>query len=187
MILGMVLVLLVIAYKRATRHYGYLESLGIPVVKPFLCFGSTPTNYHEIDFHELDMKWYRELGKPKTWGYYEGHMPTISTMDPNMIKSIFVKNFDAFRERLTPSLKIPHKYLTLDMTAGEEWKSLRKFLSPTFTSGRLKRMVQPIENQVDKLISHIRGRMEKDVVDLKRCVMILRYVNIKIHNLKYYI
>ena len=159
-ILGLVLVLLVIAYKRATRYYGYLESLGIPVVKPFLCFGSTPINYHDILFHELDMKWYHELGKPKVMGYYEGHMPTISTMDPTMIKNILVKQFDAFRERITPSFKLPHKYLTLDISGGEQWKSLRKFLSATFTSGKLKGMVQPIEHQVDKLINHIRGRME---------------------------
>ena len=52
--LGVVLMLLVIAYKRATRYYGTLESLGIPVVKPFLCFGSVPVNYHEVKFHQ---KW----------------------------------------------------------------------------------------------------------------------------------
>ena len=159
LVLGVVLVILVIAYKRATRFYGTLESLGIPVVKPFLCFGSVPVNYHQVKFHELDMKWYQELGKPKVWGYYEGHMPTLAVVDHTMLKSILVKQFDSFRERMTPNFEIPHKYLSLDAAGGEQWKSQRKFLSSTFTSGRLKGMVQPIEDQVDQLILHISARL----------------------------
>ena len=46
------------------------------------------------------------------------------------------------------------------MARGEQWKSLRKFLSSTFTSARIKKMVQPIEHQVDQLVEHIRGRMK---------------------------
>ena len=160
LLISSILMLIAILYRRASRYYGTLEELGIPVVKPFLCFGSTPPNYHEFRFHELDMKWYKELGKPKVWGYYEGHMPTVAIIDPAVIKSIFVKQFDSFRDRLTPNFVIPHKYLSLDTSGGEQWKSLRKFLSSTFTSGRIKKMVQPIEHQVDQLLQHIRVRME---------------------------
>ena len=105
------------------------------------------------------MKWWHDLGKPKVWGYYEGSAPTIAVIDPAIIKNVFVKQFDSFRERITPNFIIPHKFLTLDMSSGEEWKSLRKFLSSTFTTGRLKKMVQPIENQVDQLIQLVRGRV----------------------------
>ena len=160
-ILSLILVLILIAYKRATRHYGCLESLGIPVVKPFLCFGSTPLNYHETLFHKLDMKWYNDLGKPAAWGYYEGSLPSISVMDPGMIKSILVKHFDSFRDRVASDFKVENKFLTLDIAGGEEWKSLRKFLSVTFSSGKLKAMVHPIEKQVDKLISHLTVRVNE--------------------------
>ena len=159
LLLAAILVFLVILYRRATRYYGTLEALGIPVVKPFLCFGSTPVNYHEFRFHELDMKWYHELGKPKVWGYYEGSHPVIAVIDPAIIKSVFVKQFDSFRERITPDFVVPHKFLTLDLSGGEAWKSLRKFLSSTFTAGRIKKMVQPIDHQVDQLIQHVRGRI----------------------------
>ena len=156
-LLAIILVILVVAYRRATRYYGTLETLGIPVVKPFLCFGSYPLNYHEIKFHELDMQWYHELGKPKAWGYYEGHVPTITVTDPAMLKDILVKQFDAFRNRFTTNFEVPSKYLSLDSSGGKEWKPLRKFLSSTFTSGKIKGMVQPIEHQVDRLLEHIRG------------------------------
>ena len=156
-LVAVILVILVIAYRKATRYYGSLEKLGIPVVKPFLCFGSFPINYHEIKFHELDMKWYQELGKPKAWGYYEGHIPAIVIADPKMLKHVLVKQFDAFRNRFPPTFKVPEKYLSLDSSGDEEWKPLRKFLSATFTSGKIKRMVQPIEHHVDMMIDHIRG------------------------------
>ena len=159
LLLGALLVLLVILYRRATRHYGTLEELGIPVVKPFLCFGSTPVNYHQLKFHELHMKWYHELGKPKVWGYYEGSKPTLAVIDPSIIKNVFVKQFDSFRERINPQFVIPHKFLHLVVSSGEEWKSLRKFLSSTFTTGRIKKMVQPIEHQVDQLIHLVRGKI----------------------------
>ena len=157
-LLAIILVILAIAYKRATRYYGSLETLGIPVVKPFLCFGSIPMNIHDISLHELDMQWYNELGKPKAFGYYEGHLPTIVVMDPALLKSIFVKQFDSFRNRLTPNFKVPSKYLSLDSSGVDEWKPLRKFLSPTFTTGKLKGMIQPMEHEVDQLIAHLRGR-----------------------------
>ena len=90
-LLALILVVLAIAYKKATRHYGSLEELGIPVVKPFLCFGSIPVNIHETSLHELDMQWYNDLGKPKAYGYYEGHLPTIVIADPALLKNILVK------------------------------------------------------------------------------------------------
>ena len=160
LLLSVILVLLAVVYRRATRFYGSLEALGIPVVKPFLCFGSVPIHKHEVKFYEEDIKMHHNLGKPKAWGYYEGSMPTITIMDQAMIKGVIVKHFDAFRERLTPSFHIENRYLSLDSAGGEQWKSLRKFLSATFTSGKIKGMVQPIEHQVDKFIDHIRGQIE---------------------------
>ena len=41
------------------------------------------------------------------------------------------------------------------MSRGEVWRSLRKILSPTFTSGKLKSMLEPIEETVDNLIKHL--------------------------------
>ena len=161
-ILGVILMILVIIYKRATRHYGYLESLGIPVIKPYLCFGSTPLNYHQLNFHSLDLEWYHKLKKPKAWGWYEGSLPTIAVMDPGMIKAIIAKEFDSFRSHQSPSQTIfEDKYLNLfDMQGDDKWKTIRKLLSPTFTSGKLKRMISPIAEQGDKFISHLQARVE---------------------------
>jgi cytochrome P450 family 6 len=54
------------------------------------------------------------------------------------------------------------------MSRGEVWRSLRKILSPTFTSGKLKSMLEPIEETVDNLIKHMGTVAElKTSIDVK--------------------
>ena len=48
------------------------------------------------------------------------------------------------------------------------WRNLRKKLSPTFTSGRLKRMLEPMENVADKFVRHLETCAREGVeVDMK--------------------
>ena len=48
------------------------------------------------------------------------------------------------------------------------WRNLRKKLSPTFTSGKLKRMLEPMENVADKFVRHLETCAREGVeVDMK--------------------
>ena len=49
-------------------------------------------------------------------------------------------------------LQIPEEASTLDVIWGEKWRSLRKSLSPIFSSGKLKGMMEPMADEVDKYI-----------------------------------
>jgi hypothetical protein len=44
--------ILVAIYFYLRRNHGYIENLGIPIVKPFLCFGSPPFLHHKNLTHE---------------------------------------------------------------------------------------------------------------------------------------
>lgn len=58
--------------------------------------------------------------------------------------------------------------LTLDLSGGEKWRALRKALSPTFSSGKLKGMLDLMGTSVDNLISHLTKEVNKNpVVELK--------------------
>ena len=48
--------------------------------------------------------------------------------------------------------QLTEKQLTLDVMHGNIWKNTRKHLSPTFTSGKLKAMMEPIAAEVDKMV-----------------------------------
>ena len=50
---------------------------------------------------------------------------------------------------------------TLDVTKGDLWKSLRKTMSPTFTSGKLKGMLDPMGEVIDTFLAHVDKAAEK--------------------------
>ena len=156
MIVEFVVALLVVGivyfYKSCTKHYGTLEELGIPVIKPFLCFGSGPYWFHKVDLQEFDVQQLKKAGT-KTWGIYEGSTPVVLTVDADLIKEVYIKNFDHFQKRM--EFDVPDKYKTLDLLIGEDWKYVRKTLSPVFTTGKLKTMIDPIQEVADKLIDHL--------------------------------
>ena len=169
LILGCLCCLLVLVYRHLTRFYGSLEALGIPVISPFLCFGSPPFDYHNVQVEKEDEENYKRF-KSLTWGFYWGSLPHLVTMDPVLIKEIFVKQFTNFPQR--EEFHMDDKYLTLDVAGGEKWKAERKMLSPTFTSGKIKMMSKAIIKQSDRLVEHIQFQIKSketdgDVVDMR--------------------
>ena len=59
----------------------------------------------------------------------------------------------------------PHyedKMKTIDLAQGQDWKNIRKTLSPTFTTGKLKAMLEPITEVADKSMKHLDNLVEKN-------------------------
>ena len=87
-------ILIVCLIRKFTKKYGSLEAMGIPVIKPFLCFGSPPFGLHKIVWHKWYLEKHQQLGT--TFGLYNGASPIIITTDPDIIKCVYVKNFEEF-------------------------------------------------------------------------------------------
>ena len=151
--LGLILISFLYILKVLTSTRGIVESFGIPYIKPFLIFGSPPFLFHKIIVSEYFLKPCKELGR--TWGYYNGQTPTIVTIDPDFIKQVTVKQFDNFSMSFAIPPEMPDNQKTLDLSWGDEWKVLRKMLSPTFTSGKLKKMFETIDGLADRSIEHL--------------------------------
>jgi len=87
--------------------------------------------------------------------------------DIKLIKSILVKDFDHFVDRLIstfPTLKADYLFGKMLMTAsGERWKQLRNMLSPTFTTGKIKRMFSIFDQSAKKYIQFIESENQQEI------------------------
>ena len=158
-------VLIVCLIRKFTKNYGSLEAIGIPVIKPFLCFGSPPFGLHKIVWHKWYLEKHQQLGT--TFGLYNGTSPIIITTDPDIIKCVYVKNFEEFGDMVDN----PHyddSMKTIDLAQGEEWKNLRKIMSPTFTSGKLKSMVAPITDVTNKAMNYLDHLDKGEPIEMKK-------------------
>ncbi|XP_060029341.1 cytochrome P450 3A12-like isoform X2 [Erinaceus europaeus] len=100
--------------------------------------------------------------------FYDGRTPVLATMDPDMIKTVLVKEcYSVFTNRrmLGP---VGFMKSAISLSEDEEWKRIRSLLSPAFTSGKLKEMFPIIVQYGDVLVRNLRKEAEKDKpVDLK--------------------
>ena len=139
------------------KNRGYLESIGVPFIKPVLIFGSPPFVPHKITVHDFINQCFKKYGK--TWARYDGREAAIYTIDPHLIKSIMIKNFDNFSDIIDWHLS--DDKITLDLAGGEKWKALRRALSPMFTSAKLKLMFEPLEPILDNLVQYLAKESER--------------------------
>ena len=159
-----VLLLLVILFMR--RTYGTLEKCGIPVIKPSLFLGSDPLMKHKINYLEYDMENTKKYGR--IWGSYDMCEPWVYVAEPKLIKAITVKDFEHFPANLTFGIT-ESKFLTLDAASGQIWKDLRRGLSPTFSSGKIKGMLTLIGSSVDNMVDHLEVvTQDNPVVEVKK-------------------
>ena len=163
-ILVAVLVLLGILFMR--RTYGTLEKVGIPVIKPSLFLGSEPFMKHKVNFLEYDRENFRKYGR--VWGTYDMCEPWVHVADTKLIKAITVKSFEHFTAHWGVGIN-DNKFTTLDQADGQTWKDLRRGLTPTFSSGKIKGMLALIGSSVDNMVDHLEQVTEDNpVVDVKK-------------------
>ena len=104
-----------------------------------------------------------------TYGSYGGRMPVVVTIDFDIIRSVYVKDTETFVSR--------NRFVTGDPTSDdmlnnitdyEKWKNMRSIMSPTFSSGKLKRMVPQISKCAEQMVKHLeKAAKEGKSVDMK--------------------
>ena len=144
-------------YRSATKEFGYFEAQGISGPKPTPFVGNMWGLWRAVlPLHDVELV--RKFGK--VFGYFDGPQPKLWVTDPELIKSIFVRDFDHFVDRrvkiiffisidflsnrkidwqtLDLKSKVIRKMLT--MMRGQEWKDVRSSITPAFTTGKIKRV-----------------------------------------------
>jgi cytochrome P450 len=109
---------------------------------------------------------FNDLLNLRTFGM--GNTPMLTIAEPDLIKQITVKDFHLFRNRR--SNKVSNKYFEKEMTRAldDNWKRLRSIVTPTFTSGKIKKMYHLIRDCTREYLENFeKHAMEGSDADLK--------------------
>ncbi|KAB1263437.1 Cytochrome P450 3A29 [Camelus dromedarius] len=151
---------LVLLYLYGTYSHGHFKKLGIPGPRPLPYFGNVLA-YRKVcvGLWDFDSKCFKKYGK--IWGFYDGQQPVLAITDPEMIKTVLVKEcYSVFTNRRSFGLTGIMKN-AISMAQDEQWKRIRTLLSPSFTSGKLKEMFPIIGQYGDMLVRNMRKEAEK--------------------------
>ncbi|CAG2179633.1 unnamed protein product, partial [Oppiella nova] len=162
-------------YWYLTRNHNYWNKLGVKGPKPIIGFGTVLYQFfREKSYIELD--WIHKYGK--IYGTFEGNEPILTVGEPELIKNILVKDFHVFNYRSTNTIleSKAHPILVNNLLAtnGNQWKRIRSIVSPTFSSGRMKKMFPMIKQCLNELLN----TLEMYANDKKEVDMKLMYENL---------
>ncbi|KAM9362964.1 cytochrome P450 3A30-like [Symphorus nematophorus] len=140
--------------------FGTFEKLGIPGPKPLMYWGTVgrQNNVYYLDDLECAQKYGR------VWGMYEFRRPILAVMDPDMLKTILVKEcFTYFTNRRNFRLN-GELYDAVNIAEDDEWRRIRNILSPSFTSGRIKEMFNIMKHHSRKLTTCLESKVHNEEV-----------------------
>lgn len=123
-------------------------------------------------FSSITFQIYHKFSHVKCFGMYEGFNPILVVRDPDILKNLLIKDFDHFTDkRLMGDQEGSLLKEMLINKTGEEWKILRSIISPTFSSGKMRRMFPLVCDNVKKLInSCLEDGQTKKYINMKdRC------------------
>ncbi|XP_074201850.1 cytochrome P450 3A24-like [Camelus bactrianus] len=148
---------LALLYLYGTYSHGVFKKLGIPGPKPLPVFGNVLA--YKKGIWDFDEECFKKYGK--VWGFYDGGQPVLAILDPDMIKTVLVKEcYSTFtNRRIFGPVGVMKNAVTL--AEDEQWKRTRILLSPSFTSGKLKEMFPIIGQYGDVLLRNLRREAEK--------------------------
>lgn len=132
---------LLLAWLYIQHAYGYWKRRGVPYLKPTFPFGSFAKGIlQKISIDDQIKEIYDSTSEPFI-GVYSLLRPVLVMRDPELVRTILVKDFENFSSRgwyvndgVDP---MAHNMLVQN---GESWRNFRTKLAPTFTTGKLKAM-----------------------------------------------
>jgi len=138
-----ILIASICLYYFVLRKLSYFERLKIPHVQPIPLLGNmAPFIFRRVSYMELLQRMYNFFPDAKYFGFYDFTTPIFVIRDPDLFSMIAIKQFDNFcdhRSFINETLD-PIASKNLFDLRGDHWREMRKLLSPSFTSSKMKMM-----------------------------------------------
>ncbi|KAK9540652.1 hypothetical protein VZT92_003092 [Zoarces viviparus] len=140
--------------------HGIFEKLGIPGPKPYIYWGTIGRNH--LVYYEDDNLSAKKYGR--VWGLYEFRKPMLVVMEPDMLKTILVKEcFTYFTNRRNLRLN-GELYDSVSAAEDDQWRRIRNILTQSFTSGRIKEMFSIMKHHSSKLTASLQSKAQNNKV-----------------------
>lgn len=154
--------------------FSYWKKRNVPYPTPSIPFGNCKDNILcRLGFGEMWAHFYEKFkncGKPYC-GVYMFAKPVLIILDLDLAKQILSKDFNYFMAREIYCDEDPKDPLNGNLLAlhGQKWKDLRRKLTPTFTSAKIKNMfhilVSSSKKLEDVLVNYSKNSIPIDIKD----------------------
>jgi len=154
-------------YKYFSRNGSYWPKRNVQVfqlTKVVSLWDRLSFKYPIQDTENLTYRAIKALGIKDYCGVMEFGKPTLYLMDLDLVKSVMIKDFDSFvnRRGFAVEKTDPLFHNMLINARDQDWKNLRSTLSPTFSTGKIRRMYQCFNESSNKLADFIRKEIQTD-------------------------
>lgn len=151
----------IVGYFYVQNAFDYWKRRGFKSFSASFPFGNFGAAFRQkLSFSDVVERLYRRTSEP-FFGTYAMLRPMLVLRDPEIIRSVLIKDFQYFTDRgvYIDEKKDPLSGHLFSMT-GEKWRNMRTKLTPVFTSGKLKAMFStmvdcgmPLVNYMDRAAS----------------------------------
>ncbi|PSN38875.1 Cytochrome P450 6k1 [Blattella germanica] len=173
---ALLLLLLLVAYLYSKRAFLYWKKKNVAFIEPSFPFGNFKDGMlFRKPFHEILEMQYKMLEGEDFGGNFQLTQHGLIFRDPDLIKTILVKDFPYFHDHGIPVNPDVEPLLGhLFMLSGTKWRNLRVKLSPTFTSGKMKMMFQTLVDCGIELQDFL-GNISNEAQDVEIKDILARY------------
>lgn len=107
-------------------------------------------------------------GKTPAVGMYWLTQPVLMPCEPDLLREIFVRNFETFPDHGFYHSDQDPLSGHLFFLRGQRWKELRAKLSPTFSSGKIKMMFGNVSKICDRMTDYLQSNADSgEAIEMK--------------------
>ncbi|KAG8326343.1 probable cytochrome P450 6a14 isoform X2 [Homalodisca vitripennis] len=163
-------------YLYSVSVFKYFEKRGIPYEPATFAIGNLwPVLSMKKSYNDFVFDLYKKHKTRKMVGIFQFFKKTVLIIDRDLLRDVLVRDFEYFDSKsLHYNKDLEPLTAHLFSLGGHQWKVLRKKVTPTFSSSKLKGMFQTVIDNAHKLSEYASKITEKgDEVECKD--MFLRF------------
>lgn len=133
---------LLLFYLYMARNFNYWKNRGVKQIQPIPFFGNIAQCILGIENPpKFFSNFYKKGAGENMIGFYVLDKPYLLLRDPELIKDVFIKDFNNFSNKLlTGNSTDAFGANNIFLAANPPWRQLRQKMTPIFTLGKIKNM-----------------------------------------------